>query len=215
MFIVVESAPSQGLRALPNLGELNVRCPRSNHHLLSHSSQNYRPMTWRLHPEKVRQAIAYIASKLPERENMYKVLKVMYFADKLHLRRYGRVIFGDRYIAMKHGPVPWSAYRKVTNERDHWGVTKADVLYRVDPDHTIVTEQDPDLEHFSESDLECLNEEIELCRPMTFVQLKRRSHDSAYNSVDADDEMSMESIAAAAVDNEEERKLLLEHLADA
>jgi len=69
-------------------------------------------MTSRYRSEKVRQAVAYIASKLPGRENMYKVLKVMYFADKLHLKRYGRVIFGDRYIAMKHGPVPWTATAK-------------------------------------------------------------------------------------------------------
>jgi len=172
-------------------------------------------MTSRFSPEKVRQAIAYIAAKLPERQNMYKVLKVMYFADKCHLRRYGRVIFGDRYLAMKHGPVPRSAYRKVTNERDNWGNVPQDPLYKVESDHTIVPLLNPELDSFSASDLECLNEEIEICRPMSFAALKRRSHDSAYKSAAEDDEMSIESIALAAAQTPEERALLLEHLSDA
>lgn len=172
-------------------------------------------MTSRFHPEKVRQAIAYIAGKIPAPENMYKVLKVMYFADKLHLRKYGRVIFGDRYLAMKHGPVPWSAYRKISNERDGWGKTNKDSLYKVEKDNTIIPLLIPEMEYFSESDLECLNEEIEICRPMSFSQLRHRSHDAAYLKAEEDDEMSIESIAEAAVDSAEERRLLLDHLSEA
>jgi uncharacterized phage-associated protein len=172
-------------------------------------------MTPRLHPEKVRQAIAHIASKLPERQNMYKVLKVMYFAEKCHLRKYGRVIFGGRYLAMKHGPVPWSAYRKVSDERDSRERADKEPLYRVEKDHTIVPLLNPELEYFSESDLECINEEIETCRPLTFAQLKKRSHDPAYKGAAENDEMSLESIASAAAGTDEERRLLLEHLTDA
>jgi len=172
-------------------------------------------MNSRYSPQKIRQAIAYIASKIPEAQNMYKVLKVMYFADKLHLRRYGRVIFGDRYFAMKHGPVPWTAYRKVSNERDGWGNAKEEPLYKVEKNSTIVPLLNPELEYFSESDLQCLDEEIDICRPLSFAQLRSRSHDAAYNSADENDEMSLKSIAEAAAETDEERKLLLEHISDA
>lgn len=176
-------------------------------------------MTSRYQPEKIRQAVAYIASKLPERGNMYKVLKVMYFADKEHLRRYGRMIFGDRYIALRHGPVPWSAYRRVSNVRDGLisADTKPEPLFMVAADHTIVPllNADLDLECFSDSDLECINNEIDICAPLSFRELKQRSHDDAYRSADENDEMSMESIAAAAAQTQEERELLLSHLAEA
>ncbi len=35
---------------------------------------------------------------------------MMYFADRLHLERYGRFICGDSYVAMKNGPVPSFTY---------------------------------------------------------------------------------------------------------
>ena len=35
-----------------------------------------------------------------------KALKLVYFADRYHLRRYGRPVIGDEYLAMQYGPVP-------------------------------------------------------------------------------------------------------------
>jgi len=38
-----------------------------------------------------------------------KAAKLLFFADKSHLLRYGRPILGDRYVSMDHGPVPSAA----------------------------------------------------------------------------------------------------------
>jgi uncharacterized phage-associated protein len=38
-----------------------------------------------------------------------KAAKLLFFADKAHLLRYGRPILGDRYVSMDHGPVPSAA----------------------------------------------------------------------------------------------------------
>ncbi len=38
-----------------------------------------------------------------------KAAKLMFFADKAHLLKYGRPILGDRYVSMDHGPVPSAA----------------------------------------------------------------------------------------------------------
>jgi uncharacterized phage-associated protein len=60
--------------------------------------------------EKTIAAALYIVSKnLPEL-TMAKLFKLLYFSDKDHLVRYGRTITGDRYVAMKDGPVPSSLY---------------------------------------------------------------------------------------------------------
>jgi len=38
-----------------------------------------------------------------------KAAKLLFFADKAHLLKYGRPILGDRYVSMDHGPVPSAA----------------------------------------------------------------------------------------------------------
>jgi hypothetical protein len=116
---------------------------------------------------------------------------------------------------MKHGPVPWAAYRKVSSERDKWANAAPDPLYRVEADSTIVPLLNPELEYFSDSDLKCIDEEIEACRPLSFRELRTRSHDAAYKSATEDEDITVESIASAVAETPEERKILLEHLADA
>lgn len=60
--------------------------------------------------EKTVAAALYIVSKnLPEL-TMAKLFKLLYFSDKDHLVRYGRPITGDKYMAMKDGPVPSNLY---------------------------------------------------------------------------------------------------------
>ena len=115
-------------------------------------------MTFKYLPEKAQQAILYIADALPEQENMYKVLKVIYFADKEHLFKFGRFIFGESYTAMQHGPVPSNSYDLVKKIRLHhttYPETKEDgALFTVTVENTIIPMVKPDLSSFSKSDLE-------------------------------------------------------------
>jgi uncharacterized phage-associated protein len=55
-------------------------------------------------------AITYIASKNIPDLTIYKLLKLIFLADKYHLIRHGRPITGDRYAALKDGPVPSHIY---------------------------------------------------------------------------------------------------------
>jgi len=59
---------------------------------------------------KSTQALNYLAHKAssgaPIRKlNKMKALKLLFFADRYHLRKYGRPISDCAYFAMKHGPV--------------------------------------------------------------------------------------------------------------
>lgn len=40
----------------------------------------------------------------------HELFKILYFADQEHIKIYGRPITGDKYIAMKYGPVPSFLY---------------------------------------------------------------------------------------------------------
>ena len=55
--------------------------------------------------EAATQALNYLASKSGGTLNKLKALKLIYFADRFHLRKYGRPVTGDEYLAMTYGPV--------------------------------------------------------------------------------------------------------------
>ncbi len=55
-------------------------------------------------PEKALHVILYVADKLQREDNLYAMLKVIYFADKDHLHRYGRFIFGDNLCCYESWP---------------------------------------------------------------------------------------------------------------
>ena len=50
-------------------------------------------------------AMAFFAEKVDKLDKL-KAAKLLYFADKYHLIRYGRPIFGDHYHSLDYGPVP-------------------------------------------------------------------------------------------------------------
>lgn len=56
--------------------------------------------------KKATQALNYFASKAGGKINKMKAVKLIFLADRYHLRKYGRLITNDNYLAMKLGPVP-------------------------------------------------------------------------------------------------------------
>lgn len=57
-------------------------------------------------PVKLGQALAFLAGAGVTDLTRLKAAKLLYFADKLHLLRYGRPIVGDTYYCLDYGPVP-------------------------------------------------------------------------------------------------------------
>lgn len=65
--------------------------------------------------KKVTQALNWLAKKEGGQINKMKAIKLVWMADRLHLREFGRPITNDEYIAMKFGPVG-SVTRNITDE---------------------------------------------------------------------------------------------------
>lgn len=64
--------------------------------------------------KKILQALYYIQQHAPasnkSRSSYMFLLKILYFADRYHLRRYGFLASSDKYYAMKLGPVASATY---------------------------------------------------------------------------------------------------------
>lgn len=54
---------------------------------------------------KAIQALNFFARSANGRINKMKALKLIYFADRYHLRKFGRPVTNDSYFAMPYGPV--------------------------------------------------------------------------------------------------------------
>lgn len=55
--------------------------------------------------KKATQALNFFAKRAGGKITKLNALKLIYLADRYHLRKYGRPIFSDTYWAMPHGPV--------------------------------------------------------------------------------------------------------------
>lgn len=163
-------------------------------------------LQFRFNEEKAIASILYIARKLLQLKSMkakpdlHKIFKILYFADQKHLARYGRPILGDFYVAMDHGPVPSSIYDivKVVRGDSIFEDTRGYGACFEVTDHHVQPKQPPDMERFSESDLECLDESFRENRYLSFPQLRKKSHDAAYCRAAKDDKISYREMAKAA-----------------
>lgn len=105
--------------------------------------------------------LGYFAKKQgDEAMNCMKAYKLIWLADRYHLRQYGRTITGDRYYAMQRGLVPSDTKNIVEGENSrHVAVQKYNrTLIQHDKEsysYRFVSEIDRDV--FSESDREVLD----------------------------------------------------------
>ena len=161
---------------------------------------------FRFHEQKAIAALLYITQSLISlkkpraKPDLHKIFKILYFADQKHLARYGRPILGDFYIAMDHGPVPSQVYdmvKIVRGETFFQSSRDYDAFFEV-RDHYIYPKQEPSMDLFSESDLECINESFRENQFLSFNQLKVKSHDGAYCKAAKDDKISYREMAKQA-----------------
>lgn len=152
-------------------------------------------------PQKALEVLLYVAHRC---RDMYTALKVVYFADKVHLSQYGRLIAGDRYVAMSHGPVPSGLYDIIKSVRGDGAfivrVPAKEAFTMLGND--INPLRGPDVDVLSETDRECLDEAIRNYGHMTFDELKRLSHDDAFNAADQNDFIPMEALAKSLPNGE-------------
>lgn len=109
--------------------------------------------------KKATQALNFFARKNGGHINKMKSLKLLFFADRFHLRKYGRPITNDEYFAMNYGPVPSGGKDLVEGSDFRPDVEKSYAGQFLDPvnrfEFSSVNEVDPLV--FSQTDQEALS----------------------------------------------------------
>lgn len=110
--------------------------------------------------KKATQAINYLARKEGGQIGKLKLIKLVYLADRYHLRKYGRPISNDTYFAMPYGPVG-SSVKDIAEFSDFLADEEAEYagryISRGPKQHTVVSTADVDTDVFSKSDIEALD----------------------------------------------------------
>ncbi len=172
-------------------------------------------MNKHLDAEKTLEVVLYVSQKT---NDIFHIVKTIYFADKMHLEKYGRLISGDAYIAMKDGPVPSGVYELIKYVRGDVYNYDARIV-EVHPERAFwaqgktvipLPERKPDLDYLSESDIECLDKSIELYANMSFLALWRLVHkEKSYNKTERNDRIPLKDIISLDIPNGQE---VLEYL---
>ena len=132
--------------------------------------------------EKILEGLVWIANKRPGLTRYYFV-KIMYLSEKLHLQKYGRPVYGDPLYALEFGPVPTITYDLVKEEFSHRTEDMADAFYSAlsvsdtpNGRKAFAAKRAPDLDWFSASDLECMEEAFATFAECTFSEIMDKTH---------------------------------------
>lgn len=129
--------------------------------------------------KKIIQSLAFLASHTGgESLSSIKAYKLLWLADRCHLRQYGRTITGDRYFALPKGMVPTDAKHLLDGEFtaletpegyfDQW-IEKVGV-------HGYRAAKAPDMDEFSKSDIDVMERVIALYGDRSGRELSDLSH---------------------------------------
>ena len=150
--------------------------------------------------DKALEAILFIAKSLQE-PTFHSISKMFYLSDKLHLQEYGRLICGDRYIAMEYGPVPSAIYgmMKVAAKKETIDVDWDEIIQEaldVRQGREIIAKRECDIDMLAESEVECIKQTIAQYGSKSFGELTDITHDSAWNATDDNQHIPLEAIVA-------------------
>ncbi len=138
--------------------------------------------------DKAVEIIVWLAQKKPGID-IYHVVKILFFADKMHINKYARPVVGDTYVKMPYGPMP-SGISDLIKENTWLSPDQlAGIRNAVDIDkeanYKLTAKREPDLTYFSKSDLACLKAALEKYGDMDFRELYCLTHrEKCYCSTD-------------------------------
>jgi hypothetical protein len=135
-----------------------------------------------LDPEKLVTAMLYVASGVSD-PTKFKIGKLIFLGDFIHIAKYGRPIVGGRYCAMPNGPVPSEVLDLLNGlmsgdiAPEFWA-TGIETAFQLSGDAypTFMPKVRPDMSLLSDSDVEILDEVISQFGSWNFQKLVEFTH---------------------------------------
>ena len=139
-----------------------------------------RTIRFRFSPAKARAAILWMMQESAKPLDLHTVLKACYFADKRHLNKHTRPIFGADYRAMKYGPVPLQIYEMLKGE-PLWlsELDATDYPWRLKGYKIVRARNDdsePDLDALSRSDIKAIERGFKKSTGLDFTERTAATH---------------------------------------
>lgn len=140
--------------------------------------------------QKIKAVILYLLNNIPESScDAYRIVKTAYYAQQYHFVRYATRLYMDNIKALPFGPVPSLIYDVLKAARGE------STPYRFWDDRLIArliapiryenewfhTEEQPDMDCLSASNIECLNAAIALVPEMSFGEIMDKTHGDEWN----------------------------------
>ncbi len=150
-------------------------------------------------------SLLFAINKLGGRADFHKVFKILYFADREHLAKYGKPITNDKYFAMSNGPVPSLAYDIFKSLRSNGRISDIDLTtyFQLEGHCLVLAKANADEEYIPESAQALICHYASKFKHFSFNRLSSESHDKAWEKAFHDSEMNTLDIAKAGGANKE------------
>lgn len=137
---------------------------------------------------KIKAVVLYILDQYSGRIDNLKLYKLMYFAQKEHLKLYGSELVGETFKAIQHGPVPTFTKRafdalfhnnEKTEDIDDFCISfeTHKQEYQGTKSFTVISSSEkPDMDELSMSNIKCIDAVMELYKDKDAYELCEISH---------------------------------------
>lgn len=169
---------------------------------------------------KLEAILVYFANN-SDKLGKVKLMKMLYFLDFTHVKKYGTPITYDNYVHIQHGPIPSTIKNLIDNLSEDKNaelsrtITIEKIPTKKNTMDKIVAKRkfsDSDRKLFSESELEILEEVVKRFKSVSSDEIEKASHNEAPWRDTSNLELIKYSLAARDKDSrlsEEEIELLL------
>lgn len=122
------------------------------------------------------QALNYLAVLEGGAINYMKALKLIWLSDRYHLRNHGRTITGDKYYALKKGPVASFTKDIIINKHISQEQSEYSTSFVSVNGYSLSSNSEPNTKVFSQKEVEVINTVYENYKNMSEFEISEFSH---------------------------------------
>lgn len=131
--------------------------------------------------QKVKEIMLYILNKVGDID-YYKLMKIIFCADRNNLLVWAEPITNLKYTAKKHGPVPQVIYKEITRSKSHNDGIYGGIMSFVD-EYNIHAEREADLNYLSKTDIESIDKAILSLKDKDWEKIEEELHDDVFKKL--------------------------------